>query len=180
VAVSNSRNSRTRSSFERARDDLDPGSSLTDENATELPHSPPPTGRSNVAITAFGVWAAALIGLAVLTSNPVTLNHNQVLAAPFIVEGTIDADNPKLPGGMMCHVKRSWPSGDARIGIDILIEGAEQLPLTAGESYLVPVEPIAGGRYRIVTSPKPFSAPFIYTANPKTIVQLEAILQDQR
>ena len=136
-----------------------------------------PAGRkrpSMLAAAAFGLWAAALIGLAVLTANPVTLNYAQITRAPLIVQGTFERSAADERGLIDLRVERSWPAGHA--DETLVINVGPRLSVKAGQSYLVPLEPIDNGHFRVVPTPMP-SAPAVYPANPQTLAQLSAILR---
>ena len=160
---------------EQARDDVGPGSSRSAESV-EAPTSQTSSGRLVGAVVVFGVWAVALIVLAMLTSNPVSLNRAQIIAAEVVVEAVYDAEEPHPRGGKHWQVKRSWPVD--RTGASLEIDGLDGLPLTDGQSYLIPIEPVAKGRWRIVLSPQPFATPLVYPANLQTVTELEAILRE--
>lgn len=123
------------------------------------------------ALIVFGLWLCVLIGLAAFSANPTTLNHAQITAAPLVVEATVDPNDRTR-----WQVSRTWP--ERQIDAPIEIEGLDDLPFETGQSYLIPVEPVGGGGYRLVPLPKPLGRSLIYPANPQTIAELEAILND--
>ncbi len=111
-----------------------------------------------------------------ITSNPVTLNRAQVIAAAVVVEAVADGEAPVPAGAQHWRVLRSWPADQT--GDSLEIEGLDGLPLDAGKSYLIPLVPLAQGRWRVVLTPRPLAAPLVYPADSQTVAELEGILQD--
>ncbi len=134
------------------------------------------SSRLAVAAAVFTIWAAGLISLAIITTNPVTLNRAQIIAATVIVEAVPDAAAPVAEGWLHWRVLRSWPAGQT--DDPVVIEGLDGLPLEAGQPYLIPLVPVTQDRWRVVLTPQPLAAPLIYPANSQTTAELEDILQD--
>jgi hypothetical protein len=126
------------------------------------------------AAVSFGLWTAALIALAVFTANPITLQYAQIDRARLIVEGTFERSEVDARGLIELRVERSWPAGHA--DATLVIDAGPRLSVKAGQAYLVPLEPIDDGQYGIVPTRVPSAAPVIYPANPRTVAQLNAIL----
>jgi hypothetical protein len=72
------------------------------------------------------------------------------------------------------RVERSWPAGHA--GETLVIAAGPQLSVQAGQAYLVPLEPTGVGKYGIVPTRVESAAPVIYPANPRTVAQLNAMV----
>ncbi len=178
---SHERSPRRQPSGERSRPGIDSHSSPA-AASNGSPASRLPSGRLAVAAAVFVVWAAGLISLAIVTSNPVTLNRAQIIAAAVVVEAVSDAEAPVPEGWQHWRVLRSWPANQT--GDLLEIEGLDGLPLEAGQSYLIPLVPVLQkrsknrNRWRVVLTPQPFAAPLVYPADSHTVAELEGILQD--
>jgi hypothetical protein len=123
------------------------------------------------AVILFAVWVAFLVTLAVLSSNPVTLNRAQIRRADLVVEATVQ----QLATGE-CRIERSWPDAP-QLGPVITVADLEEAGAHAGQAYLLPLErePRRAG-FRIAPTPPPLSKPLIYPANVDSRHQLEEIL----
>ena len=125
------------------------------------------TPAAGAAIGSGIAWLIFLVWLTLATSNPVTLNREQVLRAGFIIRTRIsgaDAD---------CEVLECWPDGAAHGSIRV-----RNLPVTgirSDEDYLVP---ITRRRGEFVATPThlPGREPLVYPATDVSIAQLEALL----
>jgi len=127
-------------------------------------------GRLILAVTCATVWWLALVTMATVTSNPVTLNREQIDRATFVVGGTVQ----DLGRGIV-SVKREWKQNKPleQINVDNLAPaGAE-----AGEEYLMPLVQTDGESYHVVEVRVPGTLPVIYPLVPEASEQLQIILK---
>lgn len=112
-----------------------------------------------------GIWYVALISLAALTGNPVTINQLQIRQSDLVVSGTVDED------GVVSHinvhkVRGMMPEGEIRI------TNFEWPP----GNYILPLKRV-GGELEVTRSELPDKPPLIYPANDESIEQLLQILK---
>lgn len=112
-----------------------------------------------------GIWYVALISLAALTGNPVTINQLQIRQSDLVVSGTVDEN------GVVSHinvhkVRGMMPEGEIRIA------NFEWPP----GSYILPLKREGGG-LEVTRSELPDKPPLIYPANDESIEQLLEILK---
>jgi hypothetical protein len=125
-----------------------------------------------VAAIVAGTWWVALAVLAVFTSNPVTLNRVQILSADYLASGTV----VDLSAGEI-SIEKEWKQRGlaGRIHVDNLPPtGARQ-----GRAYLLPLEKIGVGGFRVAPTKLPGQAPLIYPATGEAFKQLSALLAEQ-
>ena len=112
-----------------------------------------------------GIWYIALISLAALTGNPVTINQLQIRQSDLVVSGTVDEN------GVVSHinvhkVRGMMPEGEIRISNFEWPPGNYILPLKRER-----------GQLEVTRSELPDKPPLIYPANDESIVQLLQILK---
>ena len=111
------------------------------------------------------VWYGALVSLALLTSNPVTVNARQVLSSRLVVVGTVDE------GGQV-KVVRTVAGALPVQPLKVVLES--QPP--AGELILPLTK--EGGDFRVTPTMLPRNDRLVYPATEDTLRQLDAILRD--
>lgn len=144
---------------------------------------PPPAskGRLRLAVAAAAavVWLAALLTLALLTANPVTVNRTQVLTAETVVVGTAEPS----AGAVRLRVETTLagrPTGDE---ISVAGPGAERFD--RGGRYVVPLRRRPDGdSYEVALTPRPNreverGEPLVYPATPDVIRTVESIVADR-
>ncbi len=129
---------------------------------------PRPAARWVVLVAGIAiVWYGALVGLAVLTSNPVTVNARQILVSRLVVVGTVDGDG-------QVNVVRTVAGTLPVEPLKIVIDG--QRP--AGELILPLIR--EGRDYRVTPTRLPGNDRLVYPATDHALRQLYAIVREAR
>jgi len=144
------------------------------EPSTAAPNARATARRRLVAAGALAaLWVVAIVILALLTANPVTLNREQILQSDLVVIGRFD---PQKPSRLI--VDESWNRESELAEIDVENHAATRA--RAGKSYVVPLTKTSAGRFKVTESLLPNSAPLIYPAGDEALEQLRALLPPQR
>lgn len=130
-----------------------------------------------VAAVLVGVWWAALIGLVVLTANPVTLNQAQIRRAAtngsIVTAKVVDSEAGTV------EIVKDWTAGDSRgrVTIDRLAESGAR----DGKTYILPLTTESQrGTVRIAPAKIPSQPPPIYEATDEAVHQLTVILDSMK
>jgi hypothetical protein len=142
-----------------------------------LPQPEAPASRPSRAPLVFAgtltvIWCAILIGMALLTANPVTLNRDQILRADLVIIGTVESE----PAQGEVSVSREWKKNGLKGKIHV--ENLEEAKIRRGATYLMPLSHATTG-YRVTEARLANSAPLVYPETPVAIEQLEEILADR-
>lgn len=108
-------------------------------------------------------WYVALISLAVMTGNPVTLNRVQMRESSLIVAGSVDEN------GTVSHIlvfKGIAPEGEIVVS---------PFPWPPGE-YILPLRE-TNGRLEVTPTKLPGDPPLVYPANDESIELLQQTLK---
>jgi hypothetical protein len=116
------------------------------------------------------VWLLALAWLTIATSNPVTLNRDQVLRSFIVVQARVD----DVQTGT-CTVLDHWGPGEP--GEFIRIRNLAETSAREGGEYLIPLSPAQPEDWMVTPTPLPRNPPLIYPATDPVREQLERILQ---
>ena len=125
-----------------------------------------PRPATNLVVLVAGiavVWYGALVSLALLTSNPVTVNARQILSSQLVVVGTVS------DGGQV-SVARTVAGTLPVKPLKIVIDG--QPPV--GELILPLIQ--EAGDFRVTPTLLPRNDRLVYPATERTLRQLDAIL----
>jgi hypothetical protein len=143
----------------------------------------PYTGVRNwlsLAIAAAAVWWVALIGMAIVSANPVTLNHAQLVQATHVVMGTV-----LDPEAGRVRVEQDWKF---RSPGEITVENLAETGVRTGETYVLPLLALDGAdRFAVVAPRLPgfdedargervarFGPPQVYPATEEALDQLRS------
>lgn len=126
--------------------------------------------RSAAAAIAVG-WCAALAWLALATSNPVTLNRKQILAADAVVNVQI-----KDRAAGACRVLKSW-RGTATPN-EIVVHGLAETAARGDGEWILPLQETRRG-YEVQTSALPEQLRLVYPATPEAVRQLEELVAER-
>jgi hypothetical protein len=122
-------------------------------------------------IAAAGRWCAVLIGMAVLTANPVVLSRVQLERADAIVTGSFASTDADI-----LDIDRQWRGDLSEKGVRVV--NRHQVPkLVPGEKYIVPLSRF-GRDYRITITEGQTSGPIVYPVNEQSIEQLKHFLRE--
>jgi hypothetical protein len=146
----------------------EPASRLAQSDGSSRPSRGPLIFAAAVAIT----WGAFLIGMALLTANPVTLNRDQILRADFVITGNIESE----PATGEVSVSREWKKKG--LTGTIHVENLDEARARRGTTYVMPLTHASTG-YRVTDARMANSAALVYPATPAAIEQLERILADR-
>lgn len=124
-----------------------------------------------VAFAIAGVWISALLVLALTTANPVTLNRKQIRESDYVVTA-----KRTDPGAQTLEVLKEWKRGEELE--TVTIANLDRVELPADREFLVPLNSVGSGRYRITKTTLPNRVPLIYPATEEAKSQLAAILKD--
>ena len=126
-----------------------------------------------VAIVIAAMWILGLLILAVVSSNPVTLNRTQIQYSDYIVT----ARRPKADADTLV-VEKEWLRNDELS--EITLTNLDETGMPADEAFLVPLQRLGGGRYRVTPTSLPNKAALIYPATEEAQAQLREILEVDR
>lgn len=123
------------------------------------------------------IWGAFLVGLAILTANPVTLNREQIAQADYVVTATVTGS-----AADQMTIDKEWKHGITLQ--DVQIDEFPTTHLNVPGTYVVPLSRSQSGRVdesttpRLAVTPTPISGnpALTYPATPEAIRQLEQIL----
>jgi hypothetical protein len=118
------------------------------------------------------VWCAILIAMAWLTSDPITLNRDQILGADFVITGRVESD----PAAGEVTVLREWHKN--ALSGTIHVENLGDVRVRTGQTYLMPLSHAPTG-YRITEARLANSALLVYPATQEAVRQLEQILPER-
>jgi hypothetical protein len=106
--------------------------------------------------------------MAIRTSDPVTLNRDQILRAQHVVSATVED-----PSRGRVTVERAWKGENLSGTLDV--ENLPEAHPQTGATYLLALSR-RGGEFRIVDTLQRTRMPLIYPATPEAVEQLRAIL----
>lgn len=116
-------------------------------------------------------WLAALVALAIWTSNPVTLNREQVLRA--LRQGVVVRARVVDVTTGRCETLEQWPTDTVAGSFDAV--NLEHTEARAGESYLLPLMESGDS---ILVVPTPAGQPLIYPDSEEALAQLDELLRE--
>ncbi len=123
-----------------------------------------------VAVGLAGAWILGLVTLAVLTSNPVTLNRAQILHADFVVTAKrTSADSNSL------SITKEWKHGQKFQTVSVA--NLQKIDMPTEQDFLVPLERVGSEKFTIPLCPPPKQVPLIYPATPEAETQLKTLLE---
>jgi len=138
------------------------------DSATGFPTSPVSTGLRRFLVPAVflgaALWYVALIGLAALTGNPVTLNRDQLLRSGLVVSGSVDEH------GTVSHVN-VWKGVAPEGGITV-----KSFHWSPG-SYILPLQSADRESLEITPTRLPGNRPLIYPATESSLEVLRETLK---
>lgn len=129
-----------------------------------------------VAVLA-GLWIAMLAILALATANPVTLNREQILHAPYLVTAKVISRRDGL-----VSVSREWKHG-AGLPSDkdtVKLENLEDAGVREGGEYVFPVRKRPDGTLVVYETRLPNGRPLAYPATDAALKAIEALLSEAR
>lgn len=137
------------------------------------PPAHPDSGATNqrrraIAFTVAALWIAALTLLTVTTSNPVTLNREQILRADAVVSAQV----LDVHSGA-CRIEHQW-SGTP-LEPDVIVQGLEQTAATTEGLWILPLTSGPAG-LEVERTLLPSGARLVYPATPQAVRQLEQLL----
>jgi hypothetical protein len=112
------------------------------------------------------------VWLVLATSNPVTLNRQQILDADAVVTVRV----LKVHEGR-CRIERQWTG--AALPEEIVVHELDKTPASEAGQWILPLAATADGN-EIIPSQLPSHARLVYPATPEAVQQLERILGRQR
>jgi hypothetical protein len=118
-----------------------------------------------------GSWWASLAAMALLTSNPVTLNRLQIRESQLVVSGTVQ----DLAKGTVT-VEQEWKV--ATNAKTLSVSNLAQTAAREGETYLLPLSRNDAESYRITPALLPNGGLLIYPAVPEALEQLRTLLAE--
>jgi len=156
-----------------------PGRSATvDEPRAAVRHEPPALlsvgamnrRRAVAAMLAVG-WCAALAWLALMTSNPITLNRRQILAADAVVTARIeDRDAGRI------RIVRQWFG--AALPAEISVRHLDSTAARGAGEWILPLRGTEKG-YEVLPSELPSRARLVSPATPEAVRQLAELLESR-
>jgi hypothetical protein len=129
-----------------------------------------------VAVLA-GLWIASLAILALATANPVTLNREQILHAPYLVTAKVISRRDGL-----VSVSREWKHG-AGLPNDkdtVKLENLEDAGVREGVEYVFPVRKRPDGTLVVYETRLPNGRPLAYPATDAALKAIEALLAEAK
>lgn len=142
------------------------------EDGREVPAKPTVGVRERrlllAAAAAALVWGLLLGALALLTANPVTLNHSQIMRSSVVVTATVS----DVATGEV-SIAKTW-KGDIEGGA-IRVEDLAETQAINGKNYVIPLSRVGISSYQVTRTPPP-NQPVIYPDVPVTGQQLNAML----
>ena len=115
------------------------------------------------------LWIAALAALAITAANPVIVNRKQVLEAELVVTARV-VDR----GTGECTIAEQWTPGPRLVAITVSNLGETRA--VPGETYVLPLELGAGGRYAVIPPRLSGAPPLVYPATPDVVSQVAELL----
>lgn len=150
----------------------------------QRPHGPSTFSPMRRRVALIGVaalasaWICFLVGLTVFTSNPVTVNFQQVQAAGSVVHLRVES----IADGRCEVIKTLY---GAQLAGGVRIANLDETSAQRGREYIVPLSARGDGEFE-VTSLRPSKEfpegirPFIYPAKSEAIAQLSAAVSHRR
>lgn len=124
-----------------------------------------------------GLWIASLAILALATANPVTLNREQILHAPYLVTAKVISRRDGL-----VSVSREWKHG-AGLPKDkdtVKLENLADAGVREGVEYVFPVRKRPDGTLVVYETRLPNGRPLAYPATDEALQAIEALLAEAR
>ncbi len=119
------------------------------------------------------LWLTGMLWLVLTTSNPVTLNKEQILRANFVIQAKFIE---KLKG---FDIDQAWPPQPNLTSISQAdIANLKEIKFEADVDYLVPITR-TGDTYLVTPSRLPSGQPLIYPATAEALTQLKLILKEK-
>lgn len=125
-----------------------------------------------IAAVLAAVWIVALLVLAHYTANPVMLNREQILDAPYVVTGTVTGD----PASGHVSVDREWKR--QALSGTISVANLSATGAKAAGTYIIPLSK-PDATLQVTEAPNSNGIPLIYPASPAALDQLKAIVDNQ-
>jgi len=137
-----------------------------EEQFTELPHS---KTRLVVGVTVWVVWIAALLALAGLSSNPITLNRRQFADADLVIIGNV-ADSSTGRVSVAETMFGVFPDKELTV-----VSLGEISNVSAGNSYVMPLKR-RNGEFDVVAITNDERGRVVYPATSEVRSQLDNVL----
>jgi hypothetical protein len=140
-------------------------------------HVRPITAQSRLALTlvaaATALWVLALAVMAITTSNPTMISHDQLLKSDAVVIG-------RLAGETRDRLRiEQVLKGDLAAEDEVtVVNWSDVAALPAGPEYLVPLTRFRQN-YIVTILKEQRASPLIYRATPETIGEVKRILDEQ-
>lgn len=143
----------------------------------EATPSPDVRKRFLAAAVLAGLWIASLAILALATANPVTLNREQILHAPYLVTAKVISRRDGL-----VSVSREWKHG-AGLPKDkdtVKLENLADAGVREGVEYVFPVRKRSDGTLVVYETRLPNGRPLAYPATDAALKAIETLLAEAR
>ncbi len=135
-----------------------------------------PQQKSKRMIIAGGValaWLLTLSLLALLTSNPVTLNREQIQRADFVISAEVlDEQSGRV------SPLREWKRNEKFD--ELTLANLPKTDCREAERYIIPISLGDDGHFQVTPSKLPGKLPVVYPANDEAIRQLENLLNGEQ
>jgi len=123
------------------------------------------------------IWVLSLIGMAMLTANPVLINRQQFVEADIIVTGLLsDVSTKRGMRSAKLRVKIVHKAADPNLPDQLNVNLPEELEIDPEQTYIVPLTHIHADLYRITPTKAGYKLSAIYPNTAEVQSQLAEIV----